>query len=253
MPIPESKNSSHAQDCAIFLAGGSGRRMAGRVGDKVLAPLCGVPVVAHSVRAFAESGVAGTAIFVCRDNDQRRAIEEILAAENLLGRFAKIMFCHGGKERGDSVLNGLKCARAATVAVENLAFIHDCARPLVAAGLLRELAEVARREGAAVLAHRCVNTVKRVPAGLVAGTACVAEDLERDRLWEMETPQVFPLGKILQAYEKTAAGNLRFTDDVSVFSHALGGKVAFVENPTTNPKITVPTDLALAEILLRQQ
>ncbi len=236
----------------IFLCGGSGKRMSGTTSDKVLERICGVPVILFSVKTFAESRVAGTAIFVCRDDFQQSEIEKILD-ENLRSKFSKILFCRGGKERGDSVLSGLKTAISAGTQKENLAFIHDGARPFVTKNSLLELEKIALQQGAAVLAKRCVNTIKRAPENVSAGTACVPEDLSRERLWEMETPQVFPLGKIFSAYEKIAEQNLHFTDDVSAFCRALSEKIAFVENTSPNPKITVPADFAFAEFLLRER
>lgn len=235
--------------CVVFLAGGSGTRMRGVVDDKIFAPLAGVPVIAHSIRAFSESGVVKTAIFVCRDETQEQAVRETLATISPNKMFSEIAFCRGGKERRDSVLNGLRKATEQGVPGNAIILIHDAARPLVQSLTLRKVYTIARREGAAVLAHRCVNTVKRVPQGTLPETACEQIDLERERLWETETPQAFPLGKILAAYERVTAQNLTITDDVSAFSEALGEKVALVENLEPNLKITSPADLRIAEAL----
>ena len=222
---PEKKNA-----CAIFLCGGSGSRMRGSVADKIFAPLAGTPALAFSLRAFEAAGIFA------------EKFSPALAESALL--------CRGGSERKDSVLNGLACAREAGVPAEAPAFIHDCARPLVSAETLRELAALAAREGSAVLAHRCRNTIKRVPADAAPGTACAAEDLDRSRLWETETPQVFPLGKILGAYRKIRDEGLFVTDDAAA-AQAAGMPVALSENFSPNPKITVPEDLVFCEALLR--
>lgn len=237
--------------CAVFLAGGSGSRMRGVVDDKIFASLAGESVMTHVVRSFLASRVAGTAVFVCRDTDQEDAIRAVLATFPEAEIFPRIVFCRGGKERRDSVLNGLRAAEKSGVATDSVVLIHDSARPLVSPEALREVCCTAYREGAAVLARRCVNTIKRVPAGTLPGMACPAEDLERGRLWEMETPQAFPLGKILEAYECVTRENLTITDDVSAFVSALGGQVALVENMQPNLKITSPADLIIAEAILR--
>ena len=241
---PEKKNA-----CAIFLCGGSGSRMRGSVADKIFAPLAGTPALAFSLRAFEAAGIFARAVFVFRDEAQRRAICAL--AEKFSPALAEsALFCRGGSERKDSVLNGLARAREAGVPADAPAFIHDCARPLVSAETLRELAALAAREGSAVLAHRCRNTVKRVPADAAPGTACAAEDLDRSRLWETETPQVFPLGKILGAYRKIRDEGLFVTDDAAA-AQAAGMPVALAENFSPNPKITVPEDLVFCEALLR--
>lgn len=226
--------------------------MRGCVSDKIFAPLNDVPALAYSLREFEESALFSGAVFVYRDEEQRDNILSLaLKFAPQLARNA--IFCQGGNERKDSVLNGLRAAATdASLTPDTLAFIHDCARPLIAAGTLKELASVATREGGAVLAHRCKNTIKRVPADTETGTACLTEDLERARLWEMETPQVFPLGKILAAYQKVNDENLFVTDDVAAAAH-LGIPVAIVENLSPNPKLTVPEDLIFCEALIRHR
>lgn len=243
---------------AIFLCGGRGARMRGSVPDKILAPLAGTPALAHSLRAFEAAGIFSSAVFVFRDEAQRAEIAALAAQfAPKLAAAAGTLFCAGGAERRDSVLNALAAAtdffeKSGEDAGTPLAFIHDCARPLVRAEFLRKLAETALREGAAVAAHRCKNTVKRVPAGTPAEKACATEDLDRARLWETETPQVFPLGKIFAAYKAAKSQNLAPTDDVGAAS-AIGVPVALVENPFPNPKLTLPEDFLFCEAILRSR
>lgn len=234
---------------AVFLCGGSGSRMRGCVADKIFAVLNGIPALAYSLREFEKSGIFSCAVFVFRDEEQRESIRA-LAETFAPGLARNAIFCRGGNERKDSVLNGLTAAANAAQSPDALTFVHDCARPLIAAETLRELASVAGHEGGAVLAHRCKNTIKRIPANAAPGTACLTEDLDRSRLWEMETPQVFPLGKILAAYRKVSDENILVTDDVAAAAH-LGIPVAVVENFSPNPKLTVPEDLIFCEALLR--
>lgn len=247
------QNPEHKNACAVFLAGGSGSRMRGAVDDKIFAQLAGTPVIAHVIRRFLACGIAETAVFVCRDDAQEADLRRVLAGFPASELFPKIVFCRGGKERRDSVLNGLRAAQLAGTVPDAITLIHDAARPLVSPDALREVYAVALREGASVLAHRCVNTIKRVPAGTPPGKACMAEDLDRGRLWEMETPQAFPLEKILAAYECVTRENLTITDDVSAFVAAFGGTVALVENLSPNLKITAPADIFIAEAILNAE
>lgn len=231
----------------ILLCGGSGKRMRGTVADKILTEIAGTPAVVCSARAFCEAFPGGTIVCVCRDETQRRQIESLLKADRVP---AKIIFTRGGNERRDSVLNGLHAA--GTSVGDGIVFIHDAARPLLKAESVLRLAEAARKSGAAVLARKCVNTIKRtaVPAD---GGDCLLEDLDRTRLWEMETPQVF-LGKsIVEAYERVVAGNFTVTDDVSAYTRVFGRPVTLVENHSPNPKITVPEDLLYLEFLLSRK
>ena len=242
----------NAKHIAVFLCGGSGARMRGSVADKILAPLAGTPALAYSLKAFETAGIFSRVVFVFRDEIQKSEIQKI-AEKFSPALAASALFCQGGKERKDSVLNGLRTAAGANGnAAGTLAFIHDCARPLISAENLLKLADVAQREGGAVLAHRCKNTVKRVPADTPPETACRTEDLDRARLWETETPQVFPLEKIFAAYQKINDENIFVTDDVAA-AEAAGVPVAIVENISPNPKLTVPEDLIFCEAILRRK
>ncbi|MDR2863015.1 MAG: 2-C-methyl-D-erythritol 4-phosphate cytidylyltransferase [Puniceicoccales bacterium] len=231
---------------AILLAGGSGNRMRGVVRDKILEPLNGQPVIAWSARAFRESGVVGGFVIVCRDNAQQAAIAAVLRP--WLDDSLSVRWARGGEERQDSVLNGIEACPSDT----SLVFIHDAARPLLQTASLVELAVLAARDGAAVLAHRVKDTIKQVPPGTRPGDAVVQADLNRATLWAMETPQVFQHRLILDAYRKVALDRVHITDDVAAAGHA-GHKVTLVENLFPNPKITEPHDLALVEFLLRKQ
>jgi 2-C-methyl-D-erythritol 4-phosphate cytidylyltransferase len=143
-------------------------------------------------------------------------------------------------------LNGLEACPADT----RLVFIHDTARPLLTPESLRTLAARAAETGAAVLAHRVKDTIKRIPPGNAASAPSLLEDLERSSLWAMETPQVFDHALILDAYRRVAREHAAITDDVAAAVRA-GHPVSLVENLHPNPKITEPHDLALVEFLIR--
>jgi len=219
---------------AILLAAGSGRRMREAVPDKILAPLAGRPVFAHSVAAFVASGVADFYVVVCRSARQSLALSRHAPTPAL--------FVRGGPARQDSVANAL----AALPDDIEYVFIHDCARPLIRPAQLTALARAVRRQRAVVLAHRVIDTIKQVPAG----RGC-AVTLDRDRLWAMETPQVFARDLIVRAYARAQRLGRRLTDDAQAVE-LLGRPVAFLENPHPNPKLTTPGDLAWLEALCAQ-
>jgi 2-C-methyl-D-erythritol 4-phosphate cytidylyltransferase len=223
--------------------------MRGAVGDKCLEPLAGLPVIAHSANAFIESGVVDGFVIVCRDDAQQAAITRALrlpqTETTTAVPFSRIYWARGGAERQDSVLNGLEACPADTA----LVFIHDTARPLPTPESLRALAVRAADVGAAVLAHRVKDTIKRTPSGVAADTPALLEDLDRATLWAMETPQVFRHTLILDAYRRVARERIRITDDVAAAVGA-GHPVALVENLHPNPKITEPHDLDLIEFLM---
>jgi len=238
------KTDTRYPNAAILLAGGGGSRMRGAVKDKVLEQLCGLPVLLHSFKAFIESGLVGEIIFVCRDDSQKRAVKAGLKKHfpNIEKRFS-VKFSKGGAERQDSVLNGL----AEVSDISQLAFIHDGARPLVGAENVALLAAAALRDGAAVLAVRVTDTVKRSSSPSVPVRAKLA-DLDRSHLWAMQTPQVFRAADIISAYAYVRKNKIKITDDVAAAQIA-GIKVTVVENLYPNPKITVPEDIAFIEFL----
>jgi len=230
-------------NAAILLAGGSGSRMRGSVKDKVLENLLGLPVILHSLKAFAESGCVEEVVFVCRDDIQIESLKTQIKKH--FGKLdLRIVYTYGGAERQDSVLNGLEKVADKS----GLAFIHDGARPMAGAENIRRLAETAERDGAAVLASKVVDTIKRVSKNKRDVCKCKLADLDRKRLWAMQTPQVFRASKILSAYKYIKANKIAITDDVAAAT-ASGERVSIVENLSPNPKITVPEDIAYIEFL----
>jgi 2-C-methyl-D-erythritol 4-phosphate cytidylyltransferase len=223
-----------SRTAVILLAAGAGRRMAGAVPDKVLANVGGRPVFAHSAAAFAASGVADLYVVVYRDRTQMTALSAFAPTPARLVR--------GGKERQDSVMAALTTLPADISHV----FIHDCARPLIRPEQLVALHKAVRRLGAVVLAHRVTDTIKEKGAGGRLRT------VDRSRLWAMETPQVFSRSLVDRAYSRVSEQGLHVTDDAAAVER-LGHRIALVENPHPNPKLTNPQDLAYVEFLLAPQ
>ena len=242
-----------SRTAAILLAAGSGRRMDGAVQDKILAPLGGRPVFAHSAAAFITSGVADFYVVVYRDRRQMLELSAYAPTPSALVR--------GGRERADSVANALAALPDDIAYV----FIHDCARPLVRAEQLVALHKNVRRTGAVVLAHRVTDTIKQCsetrPASRRLGggwrrfgrsTSVLRyklRTLDRSLLWAMETPQVFKRSLVVRGYETAAARRLTPTDDAAAVE-LLGHRIALLENPHPNPKLTKPGDLDHLQFLL---
>lgn len=229
---------------AILLCAGSGTRMKGCVKDKVLTPLLGKPVLSHSVEAFLNSGIEFELIFVCRNDEQ---IEEIKSDLKELLKSANAKFIYGGKERQDSVLNGVRASDKNS----QLLFIHDCARPLVGKDNIKKLFDAAILDGAAVLASKVVDTIKKIDSNPEDLRLRTLSDLQRPLLWAMQTPQVFKREIILSSYENVAKNKIKITDDVAAAT-SQNHKVSIVENTNPNPKITVPQDLAIVEFLYKK-
>ncbi len=220
-----------SRTAAILLAAGNGIRMQGAVADKVLAPLGGRPLFLHSTAAFAASGVADYYVVVYRD---QRQMLELSAYTPTPATFVK-----GGRRRQDSVTNALDVLPPDIAHV----FIHDCARPFILPEQLVGLHKIVRREHAVVLAHRVTDTIKEHRDSGHLRT------LDRERLWAMETPQVFSRELITKAYTRVRKRGETVTDDASAVE-LLKHPVALLDNPHPNPKLTTPADLAWFEYLL---
>ncbi|GHB95770.1 IspD/TarI family cytidylyltransferase [Cerasicoccus arenae] len=231
-------------NAAIFLCAGSGTRMRGQVADKVLTPLGGHSVFWHSIKAFEDSGLIEHAVVVYRDDEQREALEKVITETNVDW---EISWALGGKERQDSVFNGL----SETSLLVDYVFIHDCARPMIRIENLHALHQAALENGAAVLAHRVADTIKRAAGSQRKLTARKLKDVPRSNLWAMETPQVFHRETVMECYRRLRLAGLSVTDDTAAVARE-GHSVTLVENPFPNPKLTTPADLPYLEFLLQQ-
>ena len=145
----------------------------------------------------------------------------------------------GGRERSDSVRNGLEdlSEEASIVAV------HDAARPFVTAGLIDRVISEARKGHGAVPALPIVDTLKRADE-----RGIVSETISRDGMFRAQTPQAFPREMIEQAYADALAANVAGTDDASLCER-LGLPVVVVPGSERAMKITTDADFARAEAL----
>lgn len=148
----------------------------------------------------------------------------------------------GGATRSESVRNGLAAAPEAGVAV-----VHDAARPLVTAELVRACVEqVQAGWDGAIAAARVTDTVKEAAGDDLR----VQRTLDRSRLWAIQTPQAFRADVLRRALDVSPEQLAAATDD-AMLVEAAGGSVRIVEAPPENLKVTGPLDLERAEALLR--
>jgi len=215
----------------VVAAAGSGTRM-GIQENKVLLPLDGRPVLAHSLACFASMEEVAELVVVTRAEDQARI--EQLVQETAGGKKAKVVL--GGAERQDSVYLGLKALAPDT----EWAVIHDGARPFITQELVRRGLETVQEHRAVGIAVRVTDTIKRVQDGVVVDTPA------RSELWAVQTPQIFDYKLVLQAYEHAQSQGIAAADDCGVVE-ALGHPVHIVEGDYANIKITTREDLPQRE------
>ncbi len=216
--------------------------MQGRVDDKSLALLNGKPAIVYSLEAFFGSDIVDHYIVVYRDDAQRTRIEAIIQEYG----FGELSFqcIQGGTERQLSVANALDAVPEDC----DYVFIHDCARPCIHTGALKALHTAVQADEAACLVHPVTDTIKRATTqGELRRQEL--EDLDRSRLWAMETPQAFALKSIREAYQKVIRDGLSVTDDTAA-AETIGLRTTLVPNDRPNPKLTTPSDLDYIEHLL---
>ncbi len=216
-------------NAAVIVAAGRGTRM-GLERNKVLYPLCGEPIIVHTVRAF-EALFEGHVVVVTGRDDVSE-MKEMLASAGLAAKVVE-----GGADRQESVLRGLEaCDEQAEIIA-----IHDGARPLVTQKVIERTIESAKRYGTGVAAVPLKDTVKRVnEAGVVIETP------RRDALRAVQTPQTFEASLIRRAHTQ---GGERATDDAALVER-LGVEVRLTEGDVENIKLTTPEDMLLAEQVL---
>jgi 2-C-methyl-D-erythritol 4-phosphate cytidylyltransferase len=221
---------------AIIVAAGQGTRMGPGV-DKLFLEMDGCPIVAHTWRRFDEADCIDEIVMVVREGAQA-AFAELAGKHQLRKRFQLVV---GGKERQDSVWNGLE---ALSPGAEIVA-IQDAARPCTSHALIAATVAAARQTGAAVAAQPVTDTIKESRAGkFIEGT------LDRSRLWAVQTPQTFRVAIIRQALFEVRRRGLLVTDDTAA-CELIGQPVQLVLSTQPNPKVTRPEDLACIEALLR--
>jgi 2-C-methyl-D-erythritol 4-phosphate cytidylyltransferase len=221
---------------AILVAAGKGTRMGPNV-DKLFLELNGCPVVAHTWRRFDQLDIIDELVLVVREGMQP-AFQEM--AERF--RFKKpFRLVPGGKERQDSVWNGLA---ALSTAAEVVA-IQDAARPCTSLGVIAASIAAAREVGAAVAAQPVTDTIKESPDGNL-----IERTLDRSRLWAVQTPQTFRVEVIRRALSEVRRRGLLVTDDTAA-CELIQQPVKLVVSAEPNPKVTRPEDLPYVELLLR--
>ena len=207
-------------------------------GDKMFLDIAGLPLLGHTWRRFDLLSEADEIILVTRD-DVRPALEDLAKRINAQKPW---QLGAGGVERQDSVWNGVN----ATTAESEIIAIQDGARPCTPLAAIQLALVTAREMGAAVLARRLADTLKRGDGeGQIVGT------VDRENLWAVQTPQVFRREIILAALAKVRDEGLSITDDTAA-CEALGQSVKLVECDQPNPKATTPADLPYIESLLAE-
>jgi 2-C-methyl-D-erythritol 4-phosphate cytidylyltransferase len=225
----------------IIPAAGLGTRMAGAQPKQFLA-LNGIPILIHSLRAFA-SVERVTGIYVAVRKTEVERVEAQIAEYGLSDR---VRVVEGGDNRQESVSHALAALPARP---EDIVLVHDAVRPLIDVATIERTIEAVDLHGAAIVGLPAVDTIKQVER--TAHGALVVSTIPREFVVLAQTPQGFRYGILQRAYAEATADGFIGTDESSVVERA-GQSVAVVAGSQVNLKITKPGDLELAEFYLRQ-
>lgn len=205
--------------------------------DKLTADLEGRPVLAWSVGAFNDCAAIDAIVLVCAAT-ARDELEQIARAA-APSKLKHVVV--GGAHRHLSVAEGLGCVPADA----DMIAVHDAARPLVDGSMIARCLESARNTGSSACARRVNDTLKRIN-----DEGFIIESVDRTNLWAVETPQIFRAELLRHAYDEVIATGGHVPDETSAVQ-AAGAPVALVDTPEWNGKITYPSDLELARLILR--
>ncbi|HOJ33733.1 MAG TPA: 2-C-methyl-D-erythritol 4-phosphate cytidylyltransferase [Candidatus Hydrogenedentes bacterium] len=221
----------------IVPAAGAGTRLKSEK-PKALVDLGGKPLLVRTLLRLQKAGIAEDVI-VLAPPDNLDLFQEVLEGAGLDFRWRLVP---GGSERQISVSRGIEALPSHVEWV----VIHDAARPFVPVNCIHQALEAARAVGAATVAIPCTDTI------LVADSDCfLVETPERKHLWACQTPQVFRVDIIVEAHRWATEHRFLATDDATLV-RSLGNPVRLVMGSTLNFKITTPTDLLMAGLLIER-
>ena len=223
---------------AVIVAAGKGRRMGTEISKQFL-PLCGKEILVHSVEKF-ENAEKIRDIVLVTGEDSLQDVRD-MAQEYGWKKITSVVA--GGKERQDSVWNGLQAVSADT----EIVLIHDGVRPFVTEDILNHSIETAVEMGGCVAGVPAKDTIK-----VCNGENIAVATPDRSTLWQIQTPQTFRRDLILQAYQKAKAEGFVGTDDASLAEYSRC-PVKVIMGSYRNIKITTKEDLLIGEAFLKEE
>ena len=244
--IWKNKFSTLAEPKEIFTvliaAAGSGQRMGGVY--KPMSVIAGEPMLAYSLRAFSNSGFVKQ-IVVSAPEDR---IEEIIALAKNIGCKKLRCVVQGGNTRADSVVNAFKAAFDKKGNITPFLAIHDAARPMITSEMVDKVFFDCTRHGSAVSATKLRDAVKKAGKDQVA-----TEIVDREGIWQMQTPQAFDTDIYHTALATLGKDNISNAHDDAAIVMMAGFKRYLTETGFSNFKVTYPEDLELAELILKSR
>lgn len=223
----------------IIAAAGMSNRMGSKI-NKQFIWIEGKPILAHTIEKFEKSRYIDEIIIVTKEEEIEYCRKEIVKKY----KFKKVNnIIRGGKERQDSVYNGILALNEKT----DIVLTHDGARPFVEIKNIEDGIKGVIEFGACVIGVPVTDTIK-----VVAQDNTIESTPNRSKLWAAQTPQCFLKNILVDGYDKAIKDRYSATDDSSIVENA-GHRVKMVMGNYKNIKITTPEDIIVAESLFKDK
>ncbi len=238
--MAKRSNKSNLKTVAIVPAAGTGIRMENERPKQFL-DLDGRPILAVTVEKFQVCPAIHTVILVVPQKDVAYCQSEIVERHHLT-KVEKVVA--GGERRQDSVRLGIEASGGDC----ELVLIHDGVRPLITRDLIVRVVEAAQIHRAVITGLNAKETVKEVDEN-----ALVVRTYDRQKVWLVQTPQVFRYEDILMAHRRALEEGWEEVTDDALLVEKLGIPVKVVQGSEDNIKVTTPQDLERVKSLLKRQ
>lgn len=222
----------------VIVAAGTGSRMNMGI-NKQFIKLEGKEIIAYTIEKFYNNSNIEDIVVVVKEDESEFFKKEILDKYN----FKNIKIAYGGKERQDSVYNGLKSLDKKC----DVVLIHDGARPFVSDKIIYNCIEEVKEHKAIVVGVPVKDTIK-----IIDNDKNIVDTPNRSVLWAVQTPQTFDYNILIDAYKDAFKSGFYGTDDAMLVER-IGYKVKMVEGSYNNIKITTKEDLSVGSQILKIQ
>lgn len=222
----------------VIVAAGTGSRMKMGI-NKQFIKLEGKEIIAYTIEKFYNNSNIEDIVVVVKEDESEFFKKEILDKYN----FKNIKIAYGGKERQDSVYNGLKSLDKKC----DIVLIHDGARPFVSDKIIYNCIEEVKEHKAIVVGVPVKDTIK-----IIDNDKNIVDTPNRSVLWAVQTPQTFDYNILIDAYKDAFKSGFYGTDDAMLVER-IGYKVKMVEGSYNNIKITTKEDLSVGSQILKIQ
>ena len=222
----------------VIVAAGTGSRMNMGI-NKQFIKLEGKEIIAYTIEKFYNNSNIEDIVVVVKEDESEFFKKEILDKYN----FKNVKIAYGGKERQESVYNGLKLLDEKC----DVVLIHDGARPFVSDKIIDKSIEEAKEHKAIVVGVPVKDTIK-----VIDNDKNIVDTPNRSVLWAVQTPQTFDYNILIDAYKDAFKNKFYGTDDAMLVER-IGYKVKMLEGSYNNIKITTQEDLNIGSQILRVQ